>query len=83
MRFIQELPPIHSSSRLIHIMRIPCENRPQNLRVEIQCCLESGRVVKTEIGPEPIYHSRLDHYDEVFEKIAIDDLENRFHFHFQ
>lgn len=58
----QELPSIHSTLRPVDVVRVPCKDRPQDLGIQIEGCLQGGRVMKAEIGSEPVENPWFTHY---------------------
>ena len=53
----QILPSIRTHSRAVHIMRVPAPNRVQTFGLQIESSFQRGRIVQTEVGAKPIYHS--------------------------
>ena len=60
--YIQEFPSVQTTSSSVDVVRVPRENGPEDLRVELKSCRERRGIMKPQVGTEPINYSRLAHF---------------------
>jgi hypothetical protein len=58
----QKLPSVEASSCPVYIVRIPGEYRPECSRIQIQGSFEGWRIMKSQVGAEPVDDSSFGHW---------------------
>ena len=56
------MPAIDTNSCVIDVMAVPTPYRIESFWLQVESCFERWRVVKAQVGAEPIYHSWFRHF---------------------
>lgn len=61
---VQELPSVKTTAGPVNVVRVPSEDGPEALRVEVERGFQGRGVMETEVGAEPVNDTRFSHLEE-------------------